>query len=359
MIPFLNRSAGVVLLSVFIGVSLQFLANSVDSDLVKSRVATAFRYSNLDTSAYPVRKYGLNSIRSEIGQDIFPDCKILLSLISSRAWSLKDAVLPPRAILTPATNSTKYCQQLHDITVGKADFESVILKARYWWGSRAIVGIGLQFFRYYQLISGIKSVTYLMYTTLAILILLLSHKALATAVPLIFFGITFSAIPLYGGTSLSIPYLWALIFNVVLAGMYLRSCSDLTVRLWMVFGGTLSAYLFLLDGHIMLLIALAGIITFHANRGIKSIASGIRIFGGHAIVFFGGFTIMMLVDFLVSLIYLDSLSTMSDYWNQLLLRLSSSAFGNELDMTTVLEKLFQGYKRVAAYDHPGIAALIE
>jgi len=337
---------------------LQVAANHVDNDLLKERISLAFERHNLDTAVYPADRYGFNSIRTHIGQDQFPDCKILLSLLAADGTSLRDAVLPPMTIYASGSRTWKRCRELQDQAVGNGEFEKVTLKFRYWWGTRALVGLGLWKFSYYQITQGIKSLTYLLYMVIAVLLVLLSRDAIVAALPLLAIGIVFSGIPIYGGTTLALPYLWALVFNAILLTLLIGGVSRNTRLLWMVAGGAVSAYLFLLDGHLMLLMSLSSLILYFSADAAAPIKERLMDLATNGLVFLGSFVAMMLLDVTLSMLYLDPASALTRYWDQLLVRLSDETSKGELSLVSVANSLMAGYKRVAAYDHDNLSLLL-
>ena len=167
------------------------------------------------------------------------------------------------------------CRQLEAAANGAAVPKSMML-VRYWWGGKALYAIALRYGSVYEIRNLIRIGTHVAYVLLAISLLLLSPKMLLPAGPLLVFGAFFSGIEYWAGVANGLPYLWTVLFAAGLAlltGLTRRhvGCGVAgarttvwsgTVPVYCFAAGTVSAFLWLGDGHTFLAVTWIGVVVW-------------------------------------------------------------------------------------------------
>ncbi len=257
---------------------LHYTANLLPQERALAVVKDAFAVKNLGRSDYPFRKYGSQSIRSLIGQNQYSDCRTMTSLIAPASNKLADAIVPKKpTTVRPGQkrycneekhcDERKHCEQLYQIAVKGSDFGLRNLKTRYWQGTRALIGNALYWDQldYFQVNVGIKTMTLFAYLILALVSLAYSRRMFMALIPLVVMGFFFSGIPYYGGFSHSIPHLFAVVSLTMLVVLLRFEVSDHALKWFFFATGMFSAYVFLLDGHLLLLLPLSVVILYFAS----------------------------------------------------------------------------------------------
>jgi len=180
-------------------VAFHYVANQVTQEFLVKKLEREYRYYNLSEHDYPFNVYGAHSILSNIGQNQYTECEILLSTLATPSDKLIDAVLPRIAVASPTDT---YCASLKKVVQkwngsNDAEVKTRSLRTRYWWGARAVYSYTLRFFNVYQTREMIRNLTSLAYLGLAISLLYLSSSLFWAALPLLVFGSLFSGAPYY------------------------------------------------------------------------------------------------------------------------------------------------------------------
>ena len=310
------------LLSVFYG--LHYLGNQIPDSLSFTRVHEGFRAGNLIAETdYPTTLYGTRSLESLVGENQFSDCRMLLSVLAPPSTSIRDVIVPQRL----SGRQMTYCRRAHDIvTNGSRDGGTAALNLRYWHGTKALMAIGLMVTDVFVLTNGIKTLTYFAYTLLALVALWISTRLLIVLSPFIILGFFFSGILYYGGFAYSLPYLFALLALTGVALFMKFKLSRATLARLFFALGMASSYLFLLDGHLLLLLPASVVILYfgHGNRmGLRNwwvLAS--RCIG----MFVIGFSISLAVNQVGKAYYIGS-SVFEGFIGQLGVRMSIPELG--------------------------------
>jgi len=180
-------------------VAFHYVANQVTQEFLVKKLEREYRYYNLSEHDYPFNVYGAHSILSNIGQNQYTECEILLSTLATPSDKLIDAVLPRIAVASPTDT---YCASLKKVVQkwngsNDAEVKTRSLRTRYWWGARAVYSYTLRFFNVYQTREMIRNLTSLAYLGLAISLLYLSSSLFWAALPLLVFGSLFSGASYY------------------------------------------------------------------------------------------------------------------------------------------------------------------
>ena len=167
----------------------------------------------------------------------------------------------------------RHCHALKAAVGGDAVPE-VVLKARYWWGGKALYAIALRYGSVHEIREFTRWGTRVAYLLLAVSLLLLSPKMLLLAAPLVVFGAFFSGIDYWADVANGLPYLWTVLFA---AGLALLTRRDTrvggsqwwsgTVPIYCFAAGTVSSYLWLGDGHTFLVVTWIGMVVWFGGFG--------------------------------------------------------------------------------------------
>ena len=162
-----------------------------------------------------------------------------------------------------------YCRDLRE-ALGGGEPDSILLKLRYWWGSKALYAIALRSLSVYELRELTKTATRLAYALLAVAVLLLSPKALVVISPLIFLGAFHSGVDSFGDVANGMPYAWAVLSAAVLAFLMRFRAPGAApwgrARFFSFVTGMVSSYLWLGDGHTFLAVTLIGLIAYFGHE---------------------------------------------------------------------------------------------
>jgi hypothetical protein len=345
------------------GIFLQHFANSIPASHVATRVSADFANSNLITHNYPFNVFGSNTIRSNIGQNQYTECAMLLSLLVPNDHNLKDAILPR----TLKSANSKRCEQLFSIhkTVLSENSETIQskhLRTRYWWGARTLYSLGLRQFNLYEVREIIRSLTSIAYVVLAVLLAVYSTRLLIVSIPLIGFGILFSGIAHYSEIILGIPYLWALIVPCGLLGLLIAGASDQKIHWWLFISGCISSFIWLLDGHLSLVFAWLALIAYFTSQQTMSFSfvKAVKKIMTYIAVFCTGFLSCYLLMQVTKGLYLGFSNVFGSISNSIEKRTSAMDYGHgELTFDSVLDVVIGiGYKTVGTLGHPLIWKIV-
>ncbi len=302
----------VLFTSLFIG--LHYMANQVPQEFLAPKLERDFRHHNLSVHNYPFNVFGAHSVLSNIGQNQYTECAVLLSVLATPENGLRGAILPP----TTTRSSSKLCQVLKKTLVSVQSgvaIETRPLRPRYWWGARPVYSFMLRYFSVYQTREIIRNLTALAYTSLAITLLFISPAMFWISSPLLIFGIMFSGITYYSEVVLGVPYLWAIIAANILAALYAARIKAPLINLAVFCMGMVSSYLWLLDGHLILLFTWLMMVGYFATVQLVKPFSALVSTTKHVVSFSAGFALSMLSGQLTKAAYLgfgtifDSLAT--------------------------------------------------
>ena len=218
--------------------------------------------------------------------------------------SLVDAILP-RFIITG--ESGNYCDGLRRLpssgVLGKGT-----LTYRYWWGSAPIYALALRFLSDADIREWTRMLTIFAWGALAAPLWFLSRKAFLAAVPLAVFVSFFSGLQYFSDAASGFPFLLAPLSGAALALAMLRR-SHAAASLCCFIIGMASSYLWLFDGHNILIVVLIGLIAYFGSAGLSArrrAATGARLVGLYA----AGFILCHAVNQLVK----AAVAQWSDHW---------------------------------------------
>lgn len=273
---------------------LHFLANQMPEGLSHSRIAEAYQRGNLIASTdYPMTTFGTRSLQSLVGQDQFSDCRMLLSVVAPTTRNLRDVIAPRRY----GGHGKDNCQRLHDVVFGVGEPEDLtLLNTKYWHGTKAMMAIGLMISDVFVLTNGIKVATYFVYGLLALLAYSCSKQLLAVLGPFLILGFFYSGIPYYGGFAYSLPYLFVLLALLGLVALARDGGSKLVLGRYFFVVGMISSYLFLLDGHLLMLLPMAVVVLYYGDRRSSCLSSWVRVTARCIGMFAVGFVVSFAVN---------------------------------------------------------------
>ena len=132
-------------------VAAHYIANQVPQDFLVKRLSRDFRYHNLSRHDYPFSAHGSHSVLSNIGQNQYTECAILLSVLSTQSGRFEDAVLP-RTIKGPVVTGCGLLEKtVGSLIKGSIKTKTRPLRTRYWWGARPVYSYMLRFFPFIKL----------------------------------------------------------------------------------------------------------------------------------------------------------------------------------------------------------------
>ena len=195
--------------------------------------------------------------------------------------TFRDAVILRET--TPRLSNADWarCSALEGVVNGDV-YRQSHLKLRYWWGGKALYATALRWLSVYEIRELTKVATRVAYLLLAVSLLLLSPKMLLLAAPLVVFGVFFSGIEYWADVANGFPYLWTVLFASGLALLLHRDVVrgaaankggngaghgktapwDGTVPVYCFAAGTVSAFLWLGDGHTFLVATWIGMVVW-------------------------------------------------------------------------------------------------
>lgn len=244
--------------------SLHYLGNQIPYDLAAQRLQTQFHPQRLDAGL-------VDGKRSSAGY-----CEIsLLTLagadqpgVSEEHWLLDALIL--RSL---TAEGRTHCHQMDAAVGGQAEVSEWIKKPRYWWGSKALFAIMLQGLSVAEMRDLIRWGTAAGYIALTAAILLSAPRAILVLAPLIVLGSLFSGVKYYSDAASGLPYLWtvwalaglaALANPRVIPKMPLKARARV-LRLSCFVIGTVSSYLWLFEGHTILVITGIGMLVYFGH----------------------------------------------------------------------------------------------
>ena len=328
----------VVFTALFIG--LHYMANQVPSNFVAQKLGSDFRNYNLTTHNYPFSAFGSQTVLSNIGQNQYTECAVLLSVLASGDTSLRNAVLPRTLV-----NSDKQLCALLKRSTKTAELGGVLetrpLRSRYWWGARSVYSGMLRHFSVYQSRELIRNATALAYVALAVALMSISPGVFWLSSPLLIFGTLFSGATYYSEVVLGVPYLWAILAAAVIAALHAARIREPGIHLAIFCVGMVSAYLWLLDGHLILLISWLMMIGYFSSVRLNTPLAAVAVMIRHLFAFSAGFVMSAISGQLVKAAYLGIDSIWKPLTTAMALRVSEVGPDEvDLNVSIVFEKVW-------------------
>ena len=235
-----------------------------------------------------------------------------------------------------------YCRDLRE-ALGGGEPDSILLKLRYWWGSKALYAIALRSLSVYELRELTKTATRLAYALLAVAVLLLSPKALAVISPLILLGAFHSGVDYFGDVANGMPYAWAVLSAAVLAFLMRFRAPGAApwgrARFFSFVAGMVSSYLWLADGHTFLAVTLIGLIAYfgHERAAVRErVEQAVRCIG----LYLAGFLTCYGLGLLVKTAAWGGIDPLADSLNRVISRLERTHY-EWADGTTDVSRYFE------------------
>ena len=322
-------------------VAAHYTANQVPQDFVAKRLSRDFRLHNLSRHNYPFSHHGAHSVLSNIGQNQYTECAVLLSVLSTPSGRLEDAVLP-RTIKGPIAPGCKLLERtVRSLKEQGVKVETRPLRTRYWWGARPVYSYMLRFFSVYQIREMLRNATSLAYTGLAAALLFISPSVFWILLPLVIFGTLFSGVNYYSEVPLGVPYLWAVIASALLAALHAMKLAASRISLAVFIVGMVSSFLWLLDGHLILLIAWLILISYFSSLRYASPANSLLSAIKYIAVFSGGFLSAYFSGQVVKSLFIGVGPVFKSVAGGISYRTSNTVTGQtELDLSIVLDKVW-------------------
>ena len=329
----------IILLSgLFIG--FQYMANQVPQGFVAQKLGNDFRNYNLSTNNYPFSAYGSHSILSNTGQNQYTECAVLLSVLSEGGKGLRNAVLPRTMVRTNNRACALLKKTVAAIEKGEA-LQTRALRTRYWWGARPVYSLMLRYFTVYETRELIRNATALAYMGLAIALFAISARMFWLSAPLLLFGTMFSGASYYSEVILGVPYLWAVFAATLLAALHAARLRLSLIHVALFGMGMISSYIWLLDGHLILLFAWVMLIGFFASARSMDSLVALRVMFKHLFAFGSGFVAAAISGQVVKAMYLGMASIWEPLVTAIAFRSSSVGPDNaELSLAIVFQKVW-------------------
>lgn len=254
---------------------LHYLGNQIPYDLAAQRFQTSFHPQRLDAGFVDGKRSSFNycefSLATLAGAD--------QPGVTDEHWLLDALIL---RILTAhdGTSTYSYCHKLDAASSGSAEVSELLLKTRYWWGSKALSAIMLRVMSVLEIRDVIRWGAAAGYIALAAATLLLAPRTLLVLAPLIVLGGLFSGVKYYSDVASGLPYtwsVWALAGLAALANPQVipkmpQEARERVVRFSCFIIGAVSSYLWLFEGHTILVITGIGMLVYFGHSHISPAA---------------------------------------------------------------------------------------
>ena len=266
--------AAVLLVGSALFFALHYAGNRIPYDLTLEKALTELN-SNRPDLGYLSRI----STRYEYCQ------RVSATLAAAKSFpgdnSLIDAILP-RHIVTDSPGA--YCAGLRRVSSGGALGQSA-LSFRYWWGSSPFYALALRFLSDADIREWTRVLTILAWGFLSLILWFLSRKAFLAIFPLAIFAAFFSGLQYFSDAANGFPFLLAPLSGAALALVMSRRSLIRAAALCCFVIGMVSSYLWLLDGHNVLVVVLIGLIAYFGSRDLSArrrAATAARLIGMYA-----------------------------------------------------------------------------
>lgn len=204
-----------------------------------------------------------------ITQSSYTNCEVALSLIVGQDITLRGALSPNTHGFV---DKDEPCMLLGNIYSAseKSEADLVVadntLRLRYIWGFRAIQGMAVSMLNVSSVQSMVAILTFAAIVLIGLLTFRRDAKSAACLAPFLFGGAAFSGALDTSALPIAIAYLWAWLAALLLIKAYdnNRDKEFCTVA------GMVSAFLWFMEGHFILLVALIGLITYLLSASINS-----------------------------------------------------------------------------------------
>lgn len=300
---------------------LHYLGNQIPYELAAQRLDAEFRSNRPDvgTVAYFGGSFFKNSFEyCQTSHAVLGGAKKVSG--GGSTTPIIDAIL----LKTFQKIGPDYCDGVR-MTIAGAELNQRILKAHYWWGSKALFAIALNYFSVFEIRQFIRFFTYAAYMLLGLLVWRCLPSALPVILPVIAFGIFFSGIRYFSDVTNGIPYLWSITAAAVLV-LVMRVGVTTTLppatvfkraRMFCFIMGLVSCYLWLFDMHTILATTLIGLLAYFGYSHLDFLDR--RKFAFWCIfLYLAGFTVCAILRQSITIITHE---LVSDYYNYIFVHL--------------------------------------
>ena len=164
---------------------------------------------------------------------------------------------------------------------------------------------------------GLKILTYFSYAVLGIMTLFHSKSLFIITAPTIAFGFLFSGIPYNGGTTSAWGHLYAVVSLIILTFILSQKKYYKYIHLFMFTVGMGSSFLYFMDGHPILIVTLALMLTwFGDKRKWNSVRKRVNHITSLMLLYTFGFLVSMISNQVIKSAYLGA-SIFNIFFNQL------------------------------------------
>ncbi len=254
--------AAVALLATAFFFFLHYVGNSIPYELAQQRFRAEFEAGRPDEGQ--ARGY----------KDDYEYCQISETVMAGAKWARGRRAVDDAVVLRtfgrmpggrmPGVDG-RYCHELAAAANG-AEPVDLVLKPRYWWGSKALYAIALRYLSVHEIRELTLAATRAAYLLLAVVLVAFAPRTLPATAPLLVLGAFSSGLEYWADVANGTPYLWTVASAAVLAGLLrVRRSSGVfsgAVPVWCFAAGTVSSYLWLGDGHTFLAATWIGLLVW-------------------------------------------------------------------------------------------------
>ncbi len=248
--------AAVALLATAFFFFLHYVGNSIPYELAQQRFRAEFEAGRPDEGWAKGYKNGAEY------------CQISETVMAGAKWARGRRAVDDAVILRTFRNlpdADGFCHELRVVSNGAEPVE-MVLKTRYWWGSKALYAIALRYLSVREIRELTLTATRAAYVLLAVVLVAFAPRTLPATAPLLVLGAFSSGLEYWADVANGTPYLWTVASAAVLAGLLrVRRPSGVfsgAVPLWCFAAGTVSSYLYLGDGHTFLAVTWIGLLVW-------------------------------------------------------------------------------------------------
>lgn len=260
---------------------LHHLGNRIPYDLARQRLADNFAMNLTET--HPAYIAGFN-----YSQEYYEMSMAVLAGANGGDSPLTDAILlktfRPQGDITLESS---WRRGLKDV-VGNRPLKKIFMDTPHWWGSKALYAIALQYWSVSEILEILCVASYAAYLLLAAAAFLLALSLGILIAPVIVSGLLFSNIEYFSEPGSGIPYLWGILAPAILSLLMRCSTSTRATLAFCFIAGMVSCYVYLFDGHTMLLVPLIGLIVWFGHEH-PDLRSAVWQAGKHIVLYAAGF----------------------------------------------------------------------
>ena len=293
---FLTRSAllyaAVLLIGVVFFFALHYAGNRISYDLALERITTEIESERRD-------------LGYAAGITGFEYCQRAAAVLGGAKQIEGDNPAIDAVLLRHIVDyrAEDYCESI-ELLSGNENVYKGNLKFRYWWGSTPLYAIALRFLSDADIREWTRILTICAWGLLSLVLWFLSRRAFLVVAPLAAFASFFSGLQYFSDAGTGMPFLWTPLFAAMLGFVMLRRSVGRATRLCCFVVGMGSSYLWLLDGHNVLLIALIGIAVYFGS-GYSSACRRAGSAALHIALYAAGFALCYAVGQLIKAAFFE------------------------------------------------------